>query len=105
LLVNKLSEARPFPVDPVPDVEVAVRVDVPTVPMIDVVLELAFVDYVVDLLAHALNATVLSDLADDELVELALSERKALVDRLSAVGDDVLQLKGAELSPLLLDSS
>ena len=42
--------------------------------MVNVVFELAFVDYVIYFLSNALHAPVAADLAYDEFVELALAE-------------------------------
>ena len=73
--------------------------------MIDVVFKLALIDNVIDLLSHALNSAVFSELAVNKLVEAARSERKHLVDLLAAVRNDVFKPEGAELVPLVFDSS
>ena len=63
--------------------------------MVDVALELALVDDLVDLLADASDATIRPDLADDELVVARLPELATLVDRLDALRDDLLELERA----------
>ena len=103
-LVDQLAPARPLAVDPVAQVVVAIRVDVPTVAVIDVILELALVDDVVDFFAHTLHSSVWSNLPDDEFVESALAKLEALVDRLARVRNDILQLEWSQFCPLFLDS-
>ena len=82
-LVDQLAPARPLAVDPVAQVVVAIRVDVPTVAVIDVILELALVDDVVDLLANARHLTIGSELHDDVLVVLALAKGESLINWLT----------------------
>lgn len=69
--------------------------------MVDVVFELAFVYNAIDLLANSLNPAVSTDLANDVLIEPALTKLKFLVDRLRAICNDILELQRSELSPLL----
>lgn len=64
--------------------------------MVDVVLELALVNDVVDLLANTLNSAIESNLADDELVGSGLSKLQRLVNWLRAVGNDLLKFQRAE---------
>jgi hypothetical protein len=93
--VDKFAPTGPLAINPVAEVEVSVRVNVPSIPMVDVVLELALVDDVIDLFSNTLHAAVRSDLTDDELVELALPELQRLVDWLIRVSDDVLKSQWA----------
>ena len=73
--------------------------------MVNIVLELALVDDVVDFFADTLDATIRSQLANNELVVLRLAELQRLIDLLRRVGNDLFQLERAELAPLLLDSA
>ena len=79
-LVHQFSVAAPLPVKPVADVVIAIRVDEPTEPVVDVVDELAFIDYVVDLFADASHLSVRCQLSDDILIILTLAEFDGLVD-------------------------
>ena len=74
--VDELAPAVPLPFDPLPDVVVAVLVDVTAISVVQVSLELAFVDDLVDLLAHALHATIVTDLSDNEPVILRAAKRQ-----------------------------
>ena len=73
--------------------------------MVDVVLELAFVDDVINLLTNTLDSTVKTNLTDDELIVLALAKLEALIDRLIGISNDVLQSERSKLTPLLLNRS
>jgi len=88
--IHQFSPARPLAVDPIAKVIVAIRIDVPTIAMIDIILKLTFVDDVVNLLSNALNAAIWTNLTYDELVVAALAKVEALVDWLGRVGYDVL---------------
>jgi len=48
--------------------------------MINIVLELTFIDDVVDFLANTLNSAINSDLPNDVLVVLTLSKLQLLID-------------------------
>ena len=72
--------------------------------MIDVILKLTFIDDVVDLLSYTLDAAIVTDLANNELVVFALAELEGLVNGLVGVSDDVLKSKRAKFTPFLLDS-
>ena len=63
--------------------------------MINIILELAFVNYVVDFLANTLNMTIFSDLSNDEFVKFGLTEFQILINWLSRVGDDLFKLERA----------
>ena len=67
---HELAPAAALTVYPLANVEIAVCIDVPPVAVVNVVLELALVDDVVDLLADTLNATISTKLTNDELVVL-----------------------------------
>ena len=72
--------------------------------MVDIVLELALVDDLVDFLTDTLNSAICSDLANDKLIELTLPKLECLIDLDFAVLQDFLKLEWAELSPLVLHS-
>ena len=93
--VDQLSPAAPLAIDPLADIEVPVGVDVAAETVVDVVLELALVDDVVDLLADTLHSAVEANLPDDELVVARLTELQALVNRSVAVLDDLFELQRA----------
>ena len=71
--------------------------------MVDIIFELSFIDDMVNLLAYALHSPVISQLADDELIELTLSELHVLVNGLLALLNDVFQPQRPKLHPLILD--
>jgi hypothetical protein len=70
--------------------------------MIDVIFKLTFIDDMIDLFSYTLDSSIVSNLADNVLVILALAELETLVDRLVRVSDDVLKTERAKLAPLLL---
>ena len=102
-LVDEFAPTRALAVDPIAQVVIAVGIDVSTVAVVNVVLELSFVDDVVDFLADALHSAICSDLTDDVFVEPALAELETLVDGLTGVSYDVLKLQRSQLCPFLLD--
>jgi len=73
--------------------------------MIDIVLKLTLIDNMVDLLSNTLNATIDTNLTNNELIVLALAKLETLVDRLVRVGDDIFQSQWTKLTPLLFNSS
>lgn len=101
-LVDQFSESRPFPVKPVTDVVVSIRVYESSKSIVDIVPELALVNDMVDFLSDSGNLAIRSELSDDVLVILALSECQGLVDSLLGVGNDVLQLQRSKLVPFVL---
>jgi len=88
--VDQFSESRPFSVKPVTDVVVTIGVYESSESIVDVVPELAFVNNVVDFFADARDLAVRTELTDDILVVLALSECQSLVDSLLRVRHNVL---------------
>ena len=80
IFVDEFSISAPLSVQPVANVVIAVGVDKPTEPVVNVVHKLAFIDDVVDLLSHSSHFAALAQLSDDVLVELALTERKSLIN-------------------------
>lgn len=80
LVVDKLTVSTTLSVDPIADVEVAVRVDETSKSIIDVVYELALVDDVIDFFAHTSNFAIGAKLSFNVLVILAGSELQALID-------------------------
>ena len=90
-LIDQLAVARPLPVQPVADVVVPVGVDEPAISIIDVVLELALVDDVVDLLAYAGHFPVDTQLPDDVLVVGGLSKLFPLVDGFLRIFDNIFK--------------
>jgi len=103
--IYKLAPARSLSIRPHAYVVVSVGVDVPAIAVIDVILELALVDYVVNLFAYPLNSAIVANLADDVWVVLGLAELQGLVNSLTAVLDDILKFQRPELCPLVFDSS
>lgn len=71
--------------------------------MIYIVFELAFVDYMIDLLSNSLNATIWANLSDDELVVLALAELETLINWRAGVLDDFFKLKRSKITPFVLN--
>ena len=102
-LVDEFAPTRALAVDPIAQVVIAVGIDVSTVAVVNVVLELSFVDDVVDFLADALHSAICSDLTDDVFVEPTLAELETLIDGLTGVSYDVLKLQRSQLCPFLLD--
>ena len=84
-LVDEFAPTRALAVDPIAQVVIAVGIDVSTVAVVNVVLELSFVDDVVDFLADALHSAICSDLTDDVFVEPALAELETLAAGLTGV--------------------
>ena len=72
--IDELSPAVPLPVNPLPNVIVAVLVDIAPVAVVQIIFELAFVDNLIDLFANALDTTIEANLADDEAVVLRSAE-------------------------------
>jgi len=103
-LIYEFAIAGSLTIQPVADVVVAVGVDEPAEAVVDVVLELAFVDDVIDLLADACDLAVRAKLSDDVLVVAALAELPVLVDLFLRVLHDVFQAQRTELVPLVLRS-
>ena len=101
-LIDQLAVARPLPVKPVADVVVPVGVDEPAISIIDVVLELALVDDVVDLLAYAGHFPVGTQLSDDVLVVGGLSKLFPLVDGFLRIFDNIFKPQWTELIPFVL---
>jgi hypothetical protein len=101
--IDEFSPTGAFAIDPIAEVEVSIGVNVSTVPVVNVILELSLVDDVVDFLADALHSAIRSDLADDVFVEPTLAELETLVDGLTGIGYDILKLQWSQLSPFLLD--
>lgn len=91
-LVDELAPAGALPVDPITEVVVSVGVNVSTVAVVDVILELSFVDDVVDFLADALHSAICSDLTDDVFVEPTLAKLETLIDGLTGISYDILKL-------------
>ena len=60
--------------------------------MVNIILELSFIDDLVDLLTHSLDTAIMTNLTDDELAVSTLSELKLLVNWLSRIGNDVLNI-------------
>lgn len=81
-LVDQLAISRPLPVEPIPYVVVAVRVYETTVAIVNIVLELALVDDMVNLLADTRDLALVVELADDVFVISTLAEFLLLVDGL-----------------------
>ena len=100
--IYKFSIARSLTIQPIANVVVAVGVDEPTEAVVDVVLELAFVDDVIDFLADASDLAVRAKLSNYVLVVAALAELSVLVDLFLRVLHDVLQAQGTKLIPLVL---
>ena len=89
-LVDEFAPTRALAVDPVAEVEVSVGVNVSTVPVVNIVLELSFVNDVVDFFADALHSAICTDLTDDVFVEPTLAELETLVDGLTGISYDIL---------------
>ena len=73
--------------------------------MINIILELTFVNDMVDLLADTLNSTIYTQLPNDVFVVLALTKLEGLIDLLGAIGNDIFKLQWAKILPFLLDYS
>jgi hypothetical protein len=72
--------------------------------MVNVILELTFIDNLVNFLTHALNSAIRTNLTNDVLAVSALSELKILLNWLGGIGNDVLDVEWSQLVPFLLDS-
>ena len=83
-------------------VVVAVRVNESTVTVVDVVLELPFVDDVVDLFSYTGHFSVVAKLSNYILIVLALTESEGLINGLPGVGDDLFKSEGTKLVPFVL---
>ena len=101
--INEFAPTGPFAIYPVTQIVITVGVNKSTVAMINIILELTFVDNLVNLLAHALNTTIWTNLTDDEFAVSALAELEILVNWLAGIGNDVLNIEWSELVPFLLD--
>lgn len=102
--VYKFAVARSLTIQPISDVEISIRVNESTKTIVNVVLELSFVDDMVDLFADASDLSVWTNLTNDILVESALAELSVLVDGFLRVLDNVLKAQGSKLIPLVLGS-
>lgn len=100
--VVQLAVTRSLSFFPVADVVVPVRVDEPPEAIVNIVLELALVNDVVDLLSNSSHLAVLTELSQDVLVVFALSEGSGLVDGLLRVSHDILEFERSQLVPFLL---
>jgi hypothetical protein len=101
-LVDELAPAGAFSIEPISYIVISVGVNEPSISIVDIVLELPLVDDVVDLFAHTGHLSVNTELSNDILVVVALSEGQGLIDWLSRVGYNFLQLEWAKLVPLVL---
>jgi hypothetical protein len=72
--------------------------------MVNIILELSFVNNLVDLLTYSLDAAIMTNLTNDELAVSTLSELKFLVNWLYRIGNDVFNIEWSEFIPFLLDS-
>ena len=72
--------------------------------MIDVIFELALINYMVDFLTDALDSSIPANLPDDILVVFRLSKFEALIYRFGGIGYDIFQFERTKLCPLLLHS-
>jgi len=74
LSVDELSVAASFAIQPISNVVIAVRVDEATVAIVDIIDELAFIDYVVNLFSDTCYLAICTKLTNNISVILALSE-------------------------------
>lgn len=102
--VYEFAVAGSLTIQPIANVVVTVGVDEPPEAVVNVVLELAFVNDVVYLFADACDLAVRAKLSNDVLVVAALAELPVLVDLFLRVFDDVLQTQRTKLIPLVLGS-
>ena len=86
-------------VDPAAQIVVSVLVDVSSVAVVEIVLELPLVDDVVYFFADAMHTAVRADLADDVFVEVTLAKLHVLIDRLIRVVNDLFEPKRTQLVP------
>ena len=73
--------------------------------MVDIILELTFINDVVNFLTNTLNSTINTYLSNNILIMLTLSNLQRLVDWLRAVSNDIFQFERAQVSPFGLDDS
>ena len=73
--------------------------------MINIILELALVDNLVDLLAHTLTMAVRTNLTDDIWAEFALAEFEILVNWLLRILNNIINVERSELVPFSLNVS
>jgi len=78
--IYKFAVARSLTIQPIPDVEITIRVDKSTKTIVNIILELSFVDDMVDLFTHACDLSIRTNLTNDILVVSALAELSVLVD-------------------------
>ena len=88
-LVHEFAVAGSLTIQPIPDVVVAVGVDEPTEAVVDIVLELSFVDDMIDFLSDACDFAVRPELSNDVLVEVTLAELSMLINLFLRVFHDV----------------
>jgi hypothetical protein len=74
LFIYQLSIATSLPIKPVANVIVAVGIDKPPKPIINIIHKLAFVNNVVDFFTDSSHFSVLVQLADDVLIVFRLSK-------------------------------
>lgn len=99
---HKSAPSLAFPVFPIADIVVPIRIDEPAVSVVLVVLELTLVNYMVNFLAHALHSAVGSELALDILVVLTEVERQVFFQGLRAISLDIGQIHWTDFFPLFL---
>lgn len=100
-LVYEFAIAGSLTIQPIANVVVTVGVDEPAEAVIDIVLELAFVDDVIDFLADACDLAVRAKLSDDILVVAALPELSVLVNLFLRVLHDILKTQRTKFVPLV----
>ena len=83
---------------------VSVCVDVPSITMINVVSELAFVNDIVDLFANTGNAAFGVHLTLNMRIISRSTKWQIAVDGNRTIGNDLLKVERAELIPFVLNS-
>lgn len=98
-LVDQLTPAWPLAVDPISYIVITIRVDVTSIPMVDIVFKLTFINDMVNFLTNTLNSTINTNLSNDILIVLALSKLQCLVDWLGTVSNDIFQFERTQVRP------